>query len=124
MELGVIMFMAIFTMIFGQIFLARIVDLAFNLMDKAIDNAGNLVILPFRIAAMVSMFMFKVFVLAIKGIVHLIPSKTPELESTAVHTVVQTVEVTPYTLQHLRNQRFLNAPVKVRSGLLIEQSPD
>jgi hypothetical protein len=122
MEYGVITFVALFTMIFGQLFAARLVDIAFTLVDKTIDNAGALMMLPFRISAMVFRALFKGFVLGLKGLCYLISTRKPETRK--VHTVVEILEVTPLTLQHLRNQRFLNAQPKVHPGLLIEQSPD
>lgn len=120
MDHGVFLFVALFALIFGQIFLARIIDIAFDLVDKAIENMGSLIKLPFRLAAIACMCFLKALVWALKKVVQLAPERKVEV----VQTVVQTLEVTPLTLQHLRNQRFLNAQPKVRQGLLIEQSPD
>ncbi len=123
MELGVIMFGALFTMLFAQLFLARLVELAMTLVEKSFDNIGNILMLPVRIAAMVCRALWFCFVATAKGL-QLLARRIPTEETRTIRTVVEPiVEVTPHTLQHLRNQRFLNAQPKVRSGLVIEHDP-
>jgi len=123
MELGVIMFGALFTMLFAQLFLARLVELAMTLVEESFHNIGNILMLPVRIAAMVIRGLWNCFVMLMKGFAFLL-SRIPTEDTRTVRTIVEPiVEVTPHTLQHLRNQRFLNAQPQVRSGLLIEQDP-